>query len=66
MILSIGANYHEHLKEMNTLPPKTPGLLQERGKYIGSGEQIILPPATPTWLIGRANSASLSAGHATA
>lgn len=48
MILSIGANYHEHLKEMNTLPPKTPlGFYKSVASIIGSGEQIILPPSNP-------------------
>jgi 2-keto-4-pentenoate hydratase/2-oxohepta-3-ene-1,7-dioic acid hydratase in catechol pathway len=45
VILAIGANYHEHLKEMNTAPPATPmAFYKSVSSVIGSGDHIILPP----------------------
>ena len=48
MILSIGANYHEHLKEMNTPPPATPmGFHKALSSVIGPEEPIVLPRIAP-------------------
>lgn len=48
MVLSIGANYHEHLKEMNTVTPKTPmGFYKSVASIIGHGDAIILPKSNP-------------------
>ena len=48
MILSIGANYHEHLKEMNVPAPKTPlSFFKSVASIIGTGEPIILPASNP-------------------
>ncbi len=48
IILSIGANYHEHLKEMNTAAPKTPmSFYKSLGSITASGEPILLPARHP-------------------
>ena len=48
MVLSIGANYHEHLREMNTVAPETPmGFYKSVASIIGHGDAIILPASNP-------------------
>lgn len=48
LILAIGANYGEHLKEMNTQHPATPMAFHKSiSSVIGSGENILLPPKNP-------------------
>jgi acylpyruvate hydrolase len=45
VILAVGANYHEHLKEMNTIGPATPmAFYKSVSSVIGHGDEIILPP----------------------
>lgn len=48
MILSVGANYHEHLKEMNTAVPETPLCFYKSvASIIGTGEKIVPPKSNP-------------------
>ena len=48
MILAVGANYHEHLKEMNAQPPATPmAFYKSVASVIGDGDDIVLPPSNP-------------------
>ena len=48
MILSIGANYREHLAEMNTPAPVTPLSFQKSlTSIIGAREPIVLPASNP-------------------
>ena len=47
-ILAVGANYHEHLKEMNTAGPETPMCFyKSASSVIGTEDDIILPDASP-------------------
>jgi 2-keto-4-pentenoate hydratase/2-oxohepta-3-ene-1,7-dioic acid hydratase in catechol pathway len=64
LLLSVGMNYHEHLREMNTpVPEKPAAFAKSAAAMIGSGQPIILPPSNPamvdwegefTVIIGRA------------
>lgn len=48
IILAVGANYHEHLREMNTPPPTTPmAFYKSLSSIIGSGANIVLPRSNP-------------------
>ena len=45
LVLSVGMNYHEHLKEMKTPVPEKPAAFTKSvASIIGSGEAIKLPP----------------------
>jgi acylpyruvate hydrolase len=49
LLLSVGMNYHEHLREMNTpVPEKPAAFAKSAAAMIGSGQPIILPPSNPT------------------
>lgn len=51
MVLAAGANYHAHLKEMNTPPPATPmGFYKSVASIIGHGGTILSPPSNPDML----------------
>jgi 2-keto-4-pentenoate hydratase/2-oxohepta-3-ene-1,7-dioic acid hydratase in catechol pathway len=64
MVLSVGMNYHEHLKEMKTPVPEKPAAFTKSvASIIACGEPILLPKAYPdmvdwegefTVVIGRA------------
>jgi len=64
LLLSVGMNYHEHLKEMKTPVPEKPAAFTKSvASIIASGEPILLPKAYPdmvdwegefTVVIGRA------------
>ena len=48
LIMAVGANYHEHLKEMNTPPPATPMAFQKSlTSVVGPGADIVLPANHP-------------------
>jgi 2-keto-4-pentenoate hydratase/2-oxohepta-3-ene-1,7-dioic acid hydratase in catechol pathway len=48
LLLSVGMNYHEHLKEMKTPPPEKPAAFTKSvASIIASGQPILLPPAYP-------------------
>ena len=48
MVLSIGANYHDHLKEMNAPAPATPmAFYKSVASIIGPDDRIILPSGHP-------------------
>ena len=48
LLLSVGLNYHEHLKERKTPGPETPAAFcKSAAAIIASGEPILLPPACP-------------------
>ena len=48
MVLSVGMNYHEHLKEMKTpVPEKPTAFTKSVASIIASGDPIILPPGHP-------------------
>jgi acylpyruvate hydrolase len=48
MVLSVGMNYHEHLKEMKTPVPEKPAAFTKSvASIIASGDPIILPPSNP-------------------
>jgi acylpyruvate hydrolase len=48
MVLSVGMNYHEHLKEMKTpVPEKPTAFTKSVASIIASGDPIILPPSNP-------------------
>ncbi len=48
LVLSVGMNYHEHLKEMKTPVPEKPAAFTKSvASIIASGEPIILPPSNP-------------------
>jgi 2-keto-4-pentenoate hydratase/2-oxohepta-3-ene-1,7-dioic acid hydratase in catechol pathway len=48
MVLSVGMNYHEHLKEMKTPVPQKPAAFTKSvASIIGPGHAIILPAAHP-------------------
>ena len=49
LLLSVGMNYHEHLKEMRTPVPEKPAAFTKSvASIIASGEPIILPPSNPS------------------
>ena len=49
MVLSVGMNYHEHLKEMKTPVPEKPAAFTKSvASIIASGDPIILPPSNPS------------------
>jgi acylpyruvate hydrolase len=51
MVLAAGANYHEHLKEMNAPAPETPmGFYKSVASIIGHGGSISRPPSNPDML----------------
>lgn len=48
IVLSVGMNYHEHLKEMNTPVPEKPAAFTKSvASIIGSEEPILIPPSNP-------------------
>jgi acylpyruvate hydrolase len=48
LLLSVGMNYHEHLKEMKTPVPEKPAAFTKSvASIIASGQPILLPPAYP-------------------
>jgi len=49
IILSVGMNYHAHLKEMQNAPalPYPPAFLMTHSALNGSGQPIIVPPQCP-------------------
>ena len=48
LLLSVGMNYHEHLKEMKTPVPEKPAAFTKSiASIIASGEPILLPAAHP-------------------
>jgi acylpyruvate hydrolase len=48
MVLSVGMNYHEHLKEMKTPVPEKPAAFTKSvASIIASGDPILLPPSNP-------------------
>jgi 2-keto-4-pentenoate hydratase/2-oxohepta-3-ene-1,7-dioic acid hydratase in catechol pathway len=48
LLLSVGMNYHEHLKEMKTPVPEQPAAFTKSvASIIASGQPILLPPACP-------------------
>jgi len=49
LLLSVGMNYHEHLKEMKTPAPEKPAAFTKSvASIIASGQPIVLPPANPS------------------
>ena len=51
MVLSVGMNYHEHLKEMKTPTPEKPAAFTKSvASIIGSGAPIKVPPSNPGML----------------
>ena len=51
LVLSVGMNYHEHLKEMKTPVPEKPAAFTKSvASIIGSGEAIKVPPSHPRML----------------
>jgi 2-keto-4-pentenoate hydratase/2-oxohepta-3-ene-1,7-dioic acid hydratase in catechol pathway len=51
LVLSVGMNYHEHLKEMKTPVPEKPAAFTKSvASIIGTGEPIRVPPANPDML----------------
>lgn len=49
MVLSVGMNYHEHLKEMKTPVPEKPAAFTKSvASIIASGDPILLPPSNPS------------------
>jgi 2-keto-4-pentenoate hydratase/2-oxohepta-3-ene-1,7-dioic acid hydratase in catechol pathway len=51
MVLSVGMNYHEHLKEMKTPVPEKPAAFTKSvASIIGSGDPIKVPPSAPDML----------------
>lgn len=48
IVLSVGMNYHEHLKEMKTpVPDKPAAFTKSVASIIASGDPILLPPSNP-------------------
>ena len=48
IVLSVGMNYHEHLKEMKTPVPDRPAAFTKSvASIIASGDPILLPPSNP-------------------
>lgn len=51
VLLSVGMNYHEHLKEMNTpVPQKPAAFCKSVASIIGTGQPIIAPASNPSML----------------
>jgi 2-keto-4-pentenoate hydratase/2-oxohepta-3-ene-1,7-dioic acid hydratase in catechol pathway len=51
LVLSVGMNYHEHLKEMKTPVPEKPAAFTKSvASIIASGEPIKVPPSNPSML----------------
>jgi acylpyruvate hydrolase len=51
IVLSVGMNYHEHLKEMKTPVPEKPAAFTKSvASIIASGEAIKVPPSNPGML----------------
>jgi acylpyruvate hydrolase len=51
MVLSIGMNYHGHLKEMNTPAPQKPtAFTKSVASIIAAGDPIKVPPSNPNML----------------
>jgi len=51
LLLSVGMNYHEHLKEMKTPPPEKPAAFTKSvASIIASGEPIKVPSSNPDML----------------
>jgi len=51
LVLSVGMNYHEHLKEMKTpVPEKPTAFTKSVASIIASGEPIKVPPSHPDML----------------
>ena len=51
MVLSVGMNYHEHLKEMKTPVPEKPAAFTKSvASIIGTDESIRIPPGNPDML----------------
>src|SRR5258708_29682100 len=51
MVVSVGMNYHEHLKEMKTPTPEKPAAFTKSvASIIASGEPIKVPPSNPDML----------------
>ena len=51
MVLSVGMNYHEHLKEMKTPVPEKPAAFTKSvASIIGPNEPIHVPPGNPSML----------------
>jgi 2-keto-4-pentenoate hydratase/2-oxohepta-3-ene-1,7-dioic acid hydratase in catechol pathway len=51
MVLSVGMNYHEHLKEMKTPVPEKPAAFTKSvASIIGPDEPIRVPPGNPSML----------------
>jgi len=51
IVLSVGMNYHEHLKEMKTPTPEKPAAFTKSvASIIASGEAIKVPPSNPGML----------------
>jgi 2-keto-4-pentenoate hydratase/2-oxohepta-3-ene-1,7-dioic acid hydratase in catechol pathway len=51
IVLSVGMNYHEHLKEMKTPVPEKPAAFTKSvASIIASGEPIKVPPSNPGML----------------
>jgi 2-keto-4-pentenoate hydratase/2-oxohepta-3-ene-1,7-dioic acid hydratase in catechol pathway len=49
IVLSVGMNYHEHLKEMKTPVPEKPAAFTKSvASIIASGDPILLPPSNPS------------------
>jgi acylpyruvate hydrolase len=49
LLLSVGMNYHEHLKEMKTPVPEKPAAFTKSvASIIASGQPIVLPASNPT------------------
>jgi 2-keto-4-pentenoate hydratase/2-oxohepta-3-ene-1,7-dioic acid hydratase in catechol pathway len=49
IVLSVGMNYHEHLKEMKTpVPDKPAAFTKSVASIIASGDPILLPPSNPS------------------
>ena len=51
MVLSVGMNYHEHLKEMKTPVPEKPAAFKKSvASIIGTDEPVRIPPGSPDML----------------
>jgi len=51
LVLSVGMNYHEHLKEMKTPVPEKPAAFTKSvASIVGSGAAIKVPPSNPDML----------------
>jgi hypothetical protein len=67
MVLSVGMNYYEHLKEMKTPVPEKPAAFTKSvASIIGPAEPIRIPPSNPDMLDWKARSPSTWERPATA